>query len=286
MHQRSLIVGDGTELSYEVTGPEGAPAILLCHGLGASGRQFEEDADWLGIQGFRVLVPDLRGHGGSGVPEPIRADGFSPAVLGADIMAMLDREGIGQVHWVGNSLGGIVGLTLAAAQTDRLASLCLFGTALALDLPPLGWVFALLDLLPGRAVAARITAANTTRNRAARPLIAQMLAAYDAGAAAAITGQIRRYDLRNAASGWAGPGLVLVGGRDHAVNRALLPQLDMLKGRPNWRIEHLAEGGHCANLDARDDWRGKVLNFVAEAAGAASGRDGAGAARARPTRPG
>lgn len=262
MDQHEIIAEDGTRLVYGRVGQGGGPALLLCHGLCAAGAQFEADAHWFARHGYDVLLPDLRGHGRSGVPEPATDAAFAPERLWSDIDAMLDHAGVGRVHWVGNSLGGIVGLVASRERPERLASLTLFGTALALNLPPLGWTLPLLDRVPGRAVAATITARNTTSKRQAWPLIEAMLAQYDARAGAAIVRHIRRYDLTDVARAWMGPGLVLVGGEDKAVNRVLIGQLDALRGQANWRIEHLAEGGHCANLDATEAWRRALGDFV------------------------
>lgn len=257
----ALMADDGTPLSYGLAGPAHGAPVLLCHGLGAAGLQFAADAEFLAGQGYRVIVPDLRGHGASGMPAAIGPAGFSPARLRADLLTMLDHAGMEHVHWVGNSLGGILGLGMAGDAPGRLASLTIFGTALALDLPSAGWLFPALDHVPGRRLTAWLTARSTTRNRAARPLIATMLGQYDARAAAHIVDHIRHYDLSSAALGWTGPGLVLVGGRDAAVNRVLPRQLEALRTRPNWHIADLPEGGHCANLDATDDWRATLLNF-------------------------
>ncbi|WP_297105887.1 alpha/beta hydrolase [uncultured Devosia sp.] len=263
MEHHTITASDGTKLCFDLAGPQSGAGVLLCHGLCAGGAQFAADAEWLAEQGYRVLVPDLRGHGRSGMPDRVTAQAFSPQRLRADLVDMLDRAGLDRVHWVGNSLGGILGLGMAAKAPRRLASLTIFGTALALNLPSIGGLVTLLDTIPGRALAAQITAHMTTDSRTSRPLVARMLKQYDARAAAAIVGHIRRYDLREAARNWTGPGLILVGSKDHAVNRALLPQLTVLDGRPNWRIEHLPGGGHCANLDASVAWRRAILTAVA-----------------------
>lgn len=263
MEQHQIIADDGTRLHFGLTGPESGPALMLCHGLGAAGMQLAADAAYFAENGFRVLAPDLRGHGQSGMPDAVTHEAFSPARLRQDLYAMLDHSGMQRVHWVGNSLGGILGLGVAAEAPQRLASLSLFGTALALNLPVAGWSFIALDTFPGRRVAAWMTARTTTKDRAGQKIVAAMLNQYDARAAAHIVDHIRRYDLTDAARGWDGPGLVLVGGRDVAVNRALLRQLPVLRDRPNWRIENLPEGGHCANLDATDAWRAALLDFLA-----------------------
>ncbi len=261
MEMFSINTSDGARLTYGLTGPEQGVPVMLCHGLGAGGAQFAEDAEFFASHGYRVITPDLRGHATSGMPAHIGPEAFSTERLRADLYAMLEHAGMSKVHWVGNSLGGILGLGVAAEQPKRLQSLSLFGTALALDIPAAGWMFPVFDRVPGRRAMAWLTAQATTKNKAARPLIADLLRHYDARAAGFIVDHIRHYDLRDAASTWSGPALILVGGRDRAVNKALLGQLDVLRQRPNWQIVDLPEGGHCANLDATQDWRSALLNF-------------------------
>lgn len=253
---------DGTALSYRSAGPAKGKAIVLCHGLAAGGRQFDADADHFAGQGYRVLVPDLRGHGQSCAPITRLPGDFAIATMADDMAAMLDHAGIDQVHWVGNSLGGIVALDLVGRQPQRFASLALFGTAFALKLPPgLGGVFPALYRVLGRNLLARVTAANTTRHTPARPLIADMARAFDPHVGAAITAHVRRYDLHDNALNYTGPVLVLVGGRDTAVNLALRPSLQRHTPRPNWTIVELPEAGHCANLDASEAWRTALTGF-------------------------
>ncbi|SMQ85632.1 Lysophospholipase, alpha-beta hydrolase superfamily [Devosia lucknowensis] len=274
MEKHEIEVDDGTRLHFGLLGPKTGVPLLLCHGLGAGGAQFESDMEWFAARDFRVLVPDLRGHGRSGLPARVEAGSFATSRLRADIYSMIDHIGMTRVHWIGNSLGGILGLGASVEAPERLASLSIFGTALALDVPARGWMLALMDRVPGRRIAARMTAISTTHNRAARPLIEAMLNQYDVRGAGAIVDDIRRYDLTEAARAWTGPGLILTGGKDRAVNRALLPQLVRLNDLPNWRIAHLADGGHCANLDAREDWRREILSFVTKAAGPGPGAAG------------
>lgn len=262
MVEQTYRAGDGTLLSYRESGPRQGNTIVLCHGLAAGGSQFDADAAWFATQGYRVLVPDLRGHGRSLGPESSDPQGFAIATLADDMVAMLDHAAAPRVHWVGNSLGGIVALDLIGRQPQRFASLALFGTAFALNLPAVvGPVFPILYGLLGRNLLSRITAANTTRHKPARPLIAAMAKAFDPHVGAAIARHVRRYDLHHNALAYDGSVLVLVGGRDRAVNLALRPSLERIGPRPNWTIAELAEAGHCANLDATQAWRGALIDF-------------------------
>src|SRR5439155_11551209 len=74
----------------------------------------------------RVYRPDLLGCGKSDVPAPDYA--YTPEKIGAHILAVLDAYSLPQVHWVGESSGGIVGVLLAAKYPERIASLVLCNT--------------------------------------------------------------------------------------------------------------------------------------------------------------
>ena len=69
----------------------------------------------------RVYRPELRGCGMSAVP----AEGyrFTTDTITHDILAVLDHFGLEAVHWVGESSGGIIGLSIAATHPERIASL-------------------------------------------------------------------------------------------------------------------------------------------------------------------
>ncbi|WP_326584595.1 alpha/beta hydrolase [Streptomyces sp. NBC_00481] len=81
-------------------GPDDAPALLLVHGWGGDGREWSPHAEALADR-FRVLVPDLRGHGRSEVPD----EGNTPAEMAEDLAALIDTLGVGQVVAVGHSMG-------------------------------------------------------------------------------------------------------------------------------------------------------------------------------------
>jgi 3-oxoadipate enol-lactonase len=74
----------------------------------------------------RVYRPDLLGCGKSDAPAPGYA--YTPEKIGAQILAVLDAHSLPRVHWVGESSGGIIGLLLAAAHPERIASLVLCNT--------------------------------------------------------------------------------------------------------------------------------------------------------------
>jgi len=181
------------------------------------------------------------------------------------MIALLDDAGAAAVDWVGNSLGGIIALSMLGTVPQRLRTLATFGTAYSLSLPSLvPLVFPLIYRLFGRGVVSGLTARVTTDNIPARALVAEMLAAFDAHAGKAVAENVRRYDLIAEAQHYEGPILMIRGGRDRAVNLALGPTLQAMDGRSNFSRVDLKAAAHCANLDVPEAVRGVLMDFWRE----------------------
>jgi 3-oxoadipate enol-lactonase len=256
----SFAAEDGVTIVYDDLGPRDGIPVVLCHGLAAAGEQLSADAAYFAAEGFRVLVPDLRGHGRSGKPRTLAA--YALPRFASDLAGMLEHAGVGPVHWVGNSLGGIVALQALRDHEQRFRTLATFGTAYRLNLPPWSGVAIPIGYgIVGRGLMGSLTAVSTTRNRAARPLIAKLIRQNDPMVGRLVTANIATYDLVDNAKRARLPILMLRGGRDNAVNAALPMTLKAMQGRKNFTLVELPEGGHCANLDATEAWRAALLAF-------------------------
>jgi len=117
----------------QIDGPQGAPALLLLHSLGTSLHVWDAQVPALAAQ-FRVIRPDMRGHGLTTVS---RGPTGIPA-LAADALALLDTLGIAQAHIAGLSIGGLLAQSIAVQAPSRVLSLALIDTAMALP-PPQSW---------------------------------------------------------------------------------------------------------------------------------------------------
>lgn len=95
------------------------PAIVLLHGVGGSHTVWNLLLRELPPK-YRVLAPDLRGHGQSLAP-PGTPIGF--ADLEADLVRLLDSKGIRAAHLVGLSAGALLALRFGLDHPDRLRSL-------------------------------------------------------------------------------------------------------------------------------------------------------------------
>jgi len=115
---------NGININYELTGPRGAPVVMLSHSLACSLVMWQPQMAVLEAA-FRVLRFDTRGHGDSDAPP----GAYSLEQLAADAVGLLDALKIETVHFVGLSMGGMIGQCLALDYSDRLKSLALCDTA-------------------------------------------------------------------------------------------------------------------------------------------------------------
>jgi pimeloyl-ACP methyl ester carboxylesterase len=115
MIERSLICLGAQEfhrLAYtEWPGPAAAPTLLCVHGLTRNGRDFDIIAAALSAH-FRVICPDMPGRGQSDwLP---RAEDYNYPLYLADVTALIARLDVAEIAWLGTSMGGIIGMLLAA----------------------------------------------------------------------------------------------------------------------------------------------------------------------------
>ncbi|MEI9900712.1 MAG: alpha/beta hydrolase [Hyphomicrobium sp.] len=265
MMARRFSASDGVSIVYDEAGPADGVPVVLCHGLAASGEQFEADAAFFAEKGYRVLVPHLRGHGRSGRPEGFDPRDYSITRMATDLIEMLAHAGAGPVHWVGNSLGGILALSLLRPHREILRTLATFGTSYTLNLPRVG-----ARLLPlsyavfGADLAARMTAFRATPDREARALITRVMREFDPQVGHAVAFNLVKYDfIADAAAAADLPILMLRGSRDVAVNAALGRTLRAMEGLAQFTLVEVPGGGHCANLDAGEQVRHELLAFWA-----------------------
>jgi lipase len=156
------------ELNLHEWGEPDAPAIVCLHGLNAHGRRFRKLAEEHLAGRFRVLAPDLRGHGHSDWEPP-----WTIATHAHDVLETLDAAGVRGATWIGHSFGGRLILELAALVPERIERAVLLDPAIQL-LPHVGFDFAEKERVdnsfasPEDAISARLdTGVPTTREHLA-----------------------------------------------------------------------------------------------------------------------
>ncbi len=118
------IKANGIEIHYELSGRPEAPVVMLSHSLASSLKMWEPQMEMLRSH-YQVLRYDSRGHGQSEVTPPP----YTLELLAEDAIGLLDALGIQRVHWVGLSMGGMIGQAIGLLHPERLLSLCLCDTS-------------------------------------------------------------------------------------------------------------------------------------------------------------
>lgn len=115
---------DGLKLFSRVyaAAPAGAPVVVCLHGLTRNSRDFEDLATHL-AEGYRVIVPDVRGRGLSARdPEPAN---YKIPVYLRDLEILFAGLGAEKVALIGTSMGGLIAMTLAATQPGLVSRIVL-----------------------------------------------------------------------------------------------------------------------------------------------------------------
>lgn len=110
-------------MAYWEWGDPANPKVLVCvHGLSRQGRDFDTLAQAMSGE-YRVVCPDVVGRGQSDwLADP---SGYQIPAYAADMVTLLARLNADTVHWVGTSMGGLIGLVVAALKNSPISRLVL-----------------------------------------------------------------------------------------------------------------------------------------------------------------
>ena len=118
------ISANGIQVNYTLEGPADGPVVTMSHSLATDLSMWDPQAKALARR-YRVLRYDTRGHGGTEAP----AGAYTLSQLAEDARALLRALGIARTHWIGLSMGGMIGQTLALSSPELLQSLSLCDTS-------------------------------------------------------------------------------------------------------------------------------------------------------------
>lgn len=110
-------------MAYTEWGDADNPRVLICvHGLTRNGRDFDVLANAL-ADDYRVICPDIVGRGNS--DRLFFADDYALPMYANDIITLIARLGVDSVHWLGTSMGGLIGMFLAGLPASPISRLVL-----------------------------------------------------------------------------------------------------------------------------------------------------------------
>ena len=260
-----LITANGIRIHYTLNGPAGAPVVTLSHSLATTLAMWEPQARALGER-YRVLRFDTRGHGGTDAP----AGPYSLEMLTADALALLESLGIQRTHFVGLSMGGMIGQLLALEHPDRLRSVSLCDTSSRIppEAAPI-WderVRAAQAEGMEQAVQPTINRWFTPACRDARPDVVDpvraMIRTTPVQGYVGCCDAIKPLNLTARLGAIRVPTLVMVGAEDMgtpvAASRAIHEQI------PGSRLVVIPSASHLSNLEQPEAFNKALLDFLAE----------------------
>lgn len=241
----------------QITDEGSGPPVVFGHGLLWSGAMFRPQVEAL-RDSYRCVTVDWRGQGGS----EVTPDGYDMDTLTGDLIGVLDALGLDAVHYAGLSMGGFVGIRLAARHPERVRSLALLDTSAGPEDPEKVSRYRLMArivrLFGARPVAGQVqkimfgdaflTDPSRAAEREARRR--ELLAVDRVGATRATYGVIDRPDVYDLLPAIAVPTLVLVGEQDRATPP---PKAERLRdGIAGARLVVVPRAGHTATLEEPD----------------------------------
>ena len=255
-------VSDHVEIEYSLSGADSEYTLLFVHGLGSNLRQFEPQQQYF-AQNYRVLLISLRGHGNSSAPiNPTRAD-YTVRKMAWDVQALLTHLGINKVHFVGNSLGGLVGYELLDLDYGLLSSLTTFGTTPRLHTSrfTLGTLLTMQRFLGPKGIA-WLVGRSASKDKAVRARLKPMYEMVSKDALELITTNIADYDYMDTICRHDIPMMLIRGGKDKEINKNLDPVLKIMGNKPYFELVEMPNAGHFANMEKPSDFNEILKRFL------------------------
>jgi 3-oxoadipate enol-lactonase len=258
---------NGIDIAYRIDGDRAAtrPWLVFAHALGHDHSMWEAQAGAFS-RACNVLRYDLRGHGGSEAP---RGD-YTLEQMADDLRALLDHLSIRRCHFVGLSLGAMVGQMAAIRTPLRIASLALAGAAcrfspqlqpawagrIAAVRSPLGMDAIIDATISGWFTAAFFAARAADLGRSVQVLRRTPVNGY-IGAIAAMS----RADLTTRLAAITCPVLVIAGDDDRVVPFANAEQI--LLHVPQAKLRRIHGAAHLSNIEQSADFNAALREFLA-----------------------
>lgn len=242
-----LIAANGTQLFYDLTGPEDAPVVAFSNSIGTTIEMWDAQASALAGR-YRVLRYDTRGHARS----PVVDQPITIGTLANDLAGLLDALGIARAHVVGLSLGGMTAQALAAARPDRVHGLVLMATSAYL---PQGWAER-AALVREQGMGAIVDAVMTRwftpayRHAPLAEALRERFRQIDPGGYAVCCGAIGAMDLRPSNASVRAPTLIIAGADDPATPPAMSE--DIRSRIPDAELTVLPRAAHILAIERAD----------------------------------
>jgi pimeloyl-ACP methyl ester carboxylesterase len=253
-----LVMVENNSCHYAVSrrAPENGPAMICLHGSGADGIVWSYQLSRLSSQ-YRVIVPDLPGHGRSG-GQPLETAGEYAAWLESFCRAL----GLDSFFLLGHSFGGAIAQEYARSYPRRLRGMVLAGTGTHFMLSRAYRDLCERGVSPGDGAAVYEKLPEQVQKGY------ELLLSQSSGTLHADLFAAAQFD----SSAWVGsltvPALVIWGSND-AITPRELPE-ELAEKLPGGRLLIIGGAGHVVMIDARNEFNRAVAEFIEQAGAAAT----------------
>lgn len=249
---------------YEIHGPGNNETIVFSHGLLWSTKLFHKQVEHLKDR-YRIVAYDHRGQGQSEVTE----SGYDLEQLYEDAVALIEKLELGQVHFAGLSMGGFVGMRLAARRPDLVKSLILMETSARDEPSKLNYAF--LNLLVKVFGVKIVTGSvmnimfskkflNDPNREEEREEWKKELQSNQRTITRAVDGIVHRKGVENELDKITCPCLILVGDQDIATKPE---EAEFIHSKiPQSILKVIEGGGHSACIEEPEQYNAEIEKFL------------------------
>ena len=256
----------GASLRVIIEGREGAPWLLMSHSIATDLHVWDAQMESLRDH-FRILRFDTRGHGASDAsPAP-----YDFAMLERDVIKLLDHYGIDKAHFMGVSLGGMIGFGLAINHPERIASLVAVSSrADAPEAFRAPWderIAAIqkdgMEALVKPTVERWFSAEYLASHGETRDFIATMIRDTAVEGFAGIGRALQKLDYLPGMGKITTPTLLIAGSRDMPIPEAMKNIHAMI---PQSKYQIISDAGHLPNVEKSAEFNAIVAEFLTQLA--------------------
>jgi pimeloyl-ACP methyl ester carboxylesterase len=219
---------------------------------------------------YRILCVSLRGHGDSGRPQPESLETYSITKMANDLRLLVDHLGIEQFHYIGHSMGGMVGYEFYRQYPDYFKSMINLGTPVRLNLNRgfvslAGWFQLQMVRFLGVERMTRFFAKQATKEPASLDfLVAEVMNPVNWPATMLQQRRVAKISFLDVLAQVQVPLLAIYGESDPGLPLQMKLIKAAAENNPHISTEIIQGGGHVANLDQPQIFNQLLTDFITQ----------------------
>mgnify|MGYP006183756707 CR=1 FL=1 len=258
------ILANGVNINYLIEGAPSDQTVMFSNSLASNLSMWDLQAEFLIENGFRLIRYDTRGHGASEVPE----GPYSIEMLADDVADLIEKLGLGPLHFCGLSMGGMVAQMMGARHPNKILSLTIADSAAFMPAKDT-WQERILTVKESGMAAVVdgtaerwITEAGRKRLPSHVCKIREMILKTDPLGFVACSEAIRDMDLRSSNPLIKKPTLVICGEEDTGTTP--LQAKEIADAIPGAKLQLISDAAHLTNIEQAKLFNSLLLDQLKE----------------------